>query len=211
MAKKKKKYYVVWEGNNPGIYETWQDCKLQIQGYPGAKYKAFPSLEAATDAYRGSFADHIGQGAPKKSKPAYSEEARQNIIWQSISVDAACSGNPGVMEYQGVDTKTGAQIFHKKFSLGTNNIGEFLAIVHALALLQRSGDKSPIYTDSRIAMGWVRKKKANTKLVRNDKTALLHQLIARAEAWLKQNTWDNLLLKWDTDQWGEIPADFGRK
>ena len=60
-------------------------------------------------------------------------------------------------------------------------------------------------------MGWVRKKKANTKLVHNRKTELLHTLIARAEAWLRSNTYPNKILKWDTDNWGEIPADFGRK
>jgi ribonuclease HI len=207
---KKKKYYVVWEGNNTGIYDSWNDCKLQIQGYPNARYKSFSSLEAATEAYRGSFADHIGQGT-KKAKPVYSEAARENIVWNSISVDAACSGNPGVMEYQGVDTKTKAQIFHKKFSLGTNNIGEFLAIVHALALFKKTGDNTPIYTDSRTAMSWVRKKKVNTKLIRNAKTAFLYELITRAEQWLRSNTYHNEILKWDTDQWGEIPADFGRK
>jgi ribonuclease HI len=208
---KKKKYYVVWEGNNPGIYESWQDCKLQIQGYPNAKYKAFPSLEAATDAYRSSFDDHIGSGTVKKTKSAYSEEARKAIVWDSISVDAACSGNPGLMEYRGVDTKTKSVFFHKKFSLGTNNIGEFLAIVHALAMFKKTNNNKPIYTDSKIAMGWVKRKKAKTKLVRNAKTQILHELIQRAEYWLNNNTYENPILKWDTTHWGEIPADFGRK
>ena len=209
---KKKKYYVVWEGNNPGVYDSWNDCKLQIQGYPNAKYKSFTSLDEATAAFRGSFSDHIGQGsASGKKKKVVSEEARKAIVWDSISVDAACSGNPGVMEYQGVHTKDSSQIFHKKFSLGTNNIGEFLAIVHALALFKQQGVNTPIYTDSKIAMGWVKKKKANTKLVRNAKTALLHQLIERAEVWLKNNTYENQIRKWDTNNWGEIPADFGRK
>lgn len=210
---KKQKYYVVWEGNNPGVYDNWTDCKLQIQGYPGAKYKSFSSKEEAVEAFRGSFGDHIAPGNPgkAKAKPAFSGEARKDIVWDSISVDAACSGNPGVMEYQGVDTRNKAQIFHKKFSLGTNNIGEFLAIVHALALLKQQGKNTPIYTDSRIAMGWVKRKKAKTQLVRNAKTELLHTLIARAETWLKNNTWDNPILKWETERWGEIPADFGRK
>ena len=210
---KKKKYYVVWEGNNPGVYDNWTDCQLQIKGYPGAKYKSFTSNEEAVEAFRGSFGDHISQGSPgkAKAKPVVSEEARKEIVWESISVDAACSGNPGVMEYQGVDTRNKSQIFHKKFSLGTNNIGEFLAIVHALALLQQQGKNTPIYTDSKTAMSWVRKKKANTKLVRNAKTKLIWDLIARAETWLKNNTWKNPILKWDTERWGEIPADFGRK
>ena len=55
------------------------------------------------------------------------------------AVDAACSGNPGPMEYQAIDLATGAQVFHFGPMHGTNNIGEFLAIVHALALLDRQG------------------------------------------------------------------------
>lgn len=208
---KKSKFYTVWEGSTPGVYSTWAACQAQIKGYPNARYKSFPTKEEAEAAFRGSFADHIGQGStkPKSSKPSLTP--RSEIIWDSISVDAACSGNPGIMEYQGVGTKDKSQIFHKKFSLGTNNIGEFLAIVHALALLKQQGADTPIYTDSKIAMGWVRKKKANTKLVKNAKTAILHELIARAEHWLQHNTYPNRILKWDTDSWGEIPADFGRK
>ncbi|MCO6491589.1 MAG: ribonuclease H family protein [Phaeodactylibacter sp.] len=210
---KKNKYYVVWEGNTPGVYDNWTDCLLQIKGYPGAKYKGFPTREEAVAAFRGSFQEHISSGSPGKAKPkpAISEEARKDIVWDSLSVDAACSGNPGVMEYQGVDTRTKAQVFHKKFSLGTNNIGEFLAIVHALALFKQQGKDTPIYTDSKTAMSWVRRKKANTQLKRTAQTRLIWELIARAETWLKNNTWDNPILKWDTERWGEIPADFGRK
>ncbi|MCB0578995.1 MAG: ribonuclease H family protein [Phaeodactylibacter sp.] len=210
---KKNKYYVVWEGNTPGVYDNWTDCQLQIKGYPGAKYKGFPTREEAVAAFRGSFQEHISAGSPGRAKPrpAVSEEARKDIVWDSLSVDAACSGNPGVMEYQGVDTRTKAQVFHKKFSLGTNNIGEFLAIVHALALFKQQGKDTPIYTDSKTAMSWVRRKKANTQLKRTAQTRLIWELIGRAETWLKNNTWDNPILKWDTERWGEIPADFGRK
>ncbi len=213
MAKSKKKYYVVWEGNNPGIYESWADCQLQIKGYPNARYKSFKSLEEATEAYRGNYASHYNFGASKGKATItqISDEERKKINWESISVDAACSGNPGMMEYQGVDTKTKAQIFHKQFSLGTNNIGEFLALVHALAMFKRAGKDTPIYTDSRTAMAWVRNKKAKTNLKKNTKTAFIHELIGRAETWLRNNTFSNPILKWDTDNWGEIPADFGRK
>lgn len=207
----KKKYYVVWEGNNPGIYDSWTDCQLQIKGYPNAKYKSFKTLEEAEGAFTSSYDDYIAFGAkPSKPKPLPTEFENE-IVWDSIAVDAACSGNPGVMEYQGVDTKNKSQIFHKKFSLGTNNIGEFLAIVHALAMFKQLGKDTPIYTDSKTAMSWVRKKKVNTKLARNAKTELIYQLIERAEKWLKSNTYKNELLKWNTERWGEIPADFGRK
>ncbi|GJM33986.1 MAG: ribonuclease H [Saprospiraceae bacterium] len=209
---KGKKYYVVWEGNNPGIYNSWTECQLQIKGYPNARYKSFKTEAEAQAAFQGNYQDAIQKS--DKSKPKVShlpDSERGKIVWNSLAVDAACSGNPGVMEYQGVNTSDGSQIFHQKFSLGTNNIGEFLAIVHALAMLKKQGKDTPIYTDSRTAMAWVRKKKANTNLKKTASTAQLYQLITRAEAWLKNNTYTNKILKWDTDNWGEIPADFGRK
>lgn len=206
---KKKKWYVVWQGNEPGIYESWTDCQLQIKGYPSAKYKSFSSLAEAEAAYGSSYEAAIDTSKPKAK--VVDEVAKADIIWNSISVDAACSGNPGVMEYQGVDTKTGYQFFYQKFDLGTNNIGEFLAIVHCLAMQQREGKKLPIYTDSKIAQGWVNRKKVNTKLVRNARTAYLYQLIERGEQWLKNNDFRVPILKWETKKWGEIPADFGRK
>ena len=209
---KKKKYYVVWEGNEPGIYSSWTDCQLQIKGYPNARYKAFPTLHEAQEAYGDSPQSHIGNSV-KKSKPTKSDPQLFNdeIEWKSLAVDAACSGNPGKMEYQGVDTATGDQIFHQQFILGTNNIGEFLAIVHGLAYLQQQKDARPIYTDSKIAMGWVKNKKCKTKLAHSFKTARLFELIERAENWLHQNAYENKILKWNTKKWGEIPADFGRK
>lgn len=211
---KKRKLYVVWEGNNPGIYDSWADCQLQIKAYPGAKYKSFESVEEAQEAFRSGYQKYINYnkfGKKKAASPMATAASRKNIVWDSISVDAACSGNPGVMEYQGVDTKTQFQFFHQKFDLGTNNIGEFLAIVHALAMFQREGKTTPIYTDSKIAMGWVQRRQCKTKLVRNAKTAYLYELIERAEKWLKANHFPNQILKWDTKNWGEIPADFGRK
>ncbi len=209
MAKQSKKYYVVWQGHTPGIYDSWTDCQLQIKAFPNAQYKSFDSRQAAEEAFKGNYWTYAKTAG---SKPTPKPASRSSIVWESISVDAACSGNPGVMEYQGVDTSTGHRLFHKKFNMGTNNIGEFLAIVHALALLQKEGKRQmPIYSDSVNAMKWVKQKKAKTKLELTAQTAELHEVIKRAENWLAANTYDNPLLKWETESWGEIPADFGRK
>lgn len=208
MSKKGKKYYVVWVGARPGIYENWDEARAQVAGYPGAKYKSFPTRVEAEAAFKDNPARHIVSKTGQQAVAAQSKE----IIRESISVDAACSGNPGVMEYQGVHTGTGQQIFYQKFHLGTNNIGEFLAIVHALALLDKQGKhQMPIYTDSRNALAWVRNKKCKTTLPRNAQTEQLWQLIERAEKWLQTHEWKNPILKWNTKAWGEIPADFGRK
>ena len=127
------------------------------------------------------------------------------------AVDAACSGNPGQMEYQAIDLATGAQVFHFGPIFGTNNIGEFLAIVHALALMKQKGISKTIYSDSYNAILWVNKKKCKTKLERSPRTEKLYQIIARAETWLRVNPIKTPIIKWETQQWGEIPADFGRK
>lgn len=203
----KQKFYVVWEGKRPGIYESWAACKQQVEGYPDARYKSFPTKREAVLAYKeGPFST---SSEPKKKSGTSRSE---NIILPSLSVDAACSGNPGLMEYQGVNTETGERIFHLgPLEQGTNNIGEFLALVHALALLQKRESQLPIYTDSRTAMAWVRNKKAKTSLKLTKRNAYIFELIQRAENWLKNNTYSNPILKWDTENWGEIPADFGRK
>ncbi|MGB0950310.1 MAG: ribonuclease H, partial [Marinirhabdus sp.] len=86
-----------------------------------------------------------------------------------------------------------------------------LALVHGIAFLKQKGSDRIIYTDSRIAMGWVKKKKCNTKLKQTAKNKPLFELIARAEKWLRTNTYTTKVVKWETRAWGEIPADFGRK
>jgi ribonuclease HI len=213
MARKKKKYYVVWDGNEPGIYETWEDTQLQIKGYPNAKYKSFKTLEEAEAAYHGTYEDNISRGNRKKSIITIDHALNPEIIKDSISVDAACSGNPGKMEYQGVETISGQQLFHiGPLEGGTNNIGEFLAIVHAMASMEKkSDDKTSIYTDSRTAIAWIRNKKVKTTLKRTRNNHKIFELIARALKWLETHKHRNPIVKWKTSEWGEIPADFGRK
>ena len=208
---KKQKYYVVWKGVSPGIYTSWTDCQLQIKGYDGALYKSFETMEEAEHALASPAHPYIG-GQNAKSKAPSLKSLPENFDMNCVAVDAACSGNPGPMEYRGVYLLTGQQIFHYGPVYGTNNIGEFLAIVHALALMKQKGISMTIYSDSRNALSWVKQKKCKTKLERTPKTEELFQMIERAENWLKNNSYDHIpLLKWETDQWGEVPADFGRK
>lgn len=208
----KKKFFVVWEGKEPGIYRTWEECKRQIHGFEGALYKGFATEAEAREAMVSPCWNYIGKNAQQK-KPTAEQIAQVGIPnMESLSVDAACSGNPGLMEYRGVYTKSGEQIFHQgPFKNGTNNIGEFLALVHGLALLKQKNSPLPIYTDSVTAMAWVKAKKARTKLEMNDANAALFELITRAENWLKTNHFSTPIVKWETEVWGEIPADFGRK
>ncbi|HJD75584.1 MAG TPA: ribonuclease H family protein [Bacteroides reticulotermitis] len=205
----KQKFYVVWEGVTPGVYTSWTDCQLQIKGYEGAKYKSFDTREEAERAVSSSPYAYIGKNAKKKTQTPTTYPS--SVLDNSLSVDAACSGNPGPMEYRGVHVASRQEIFRFGPMKGTNNIGEFLAIVHGLALLKQKKFDMPIYSDSMIAISWVRQKKCKTKLPRTAETEELFLLIERAEKWLKSNTYSTRILKWETKVWGEIPADFGRK
>ncbi|MBP5658485.1 MAG: hypothetical protein J6W89_00550 [Paludibacteraceae bacterium] len=130
----------------------------------------------------------------------------------ALAVDAACSGNPGVMEFRGVIADTGTEVFHRgPFPQGTNNIGEFLALVLGLAYLKQNNLPWNIYTDSVTALAWLRQRKCKTKLPRTPQTEGLFVMVQKAEAWLRANTYTTRIYKWDTEKWGEIPADFGRK
>ena len=211
----KNKFYVVWVGHNPGVYDRWDACRKEIEGVKGAKYKGFPDSTSAEVAFREGPDNYWG----KDVIPTIDlSKAKEQPVSPSIAVDAACAGNPGKMEYQGVFVDFGVQpanaynLFKSPvFENGTNNIGEFLAIVHALALQKKNGWSYPIYSDSVNAQKWVREKKCKTKLTRNAKNDYLFQLIERAELWLNNNAVEVPVLKWKTDIWGEIPADFGRK
>jgi ribonuclease HI len=206
----KQKYYVVWKGVDAGICDNWADCRSRIEGYEGALYKSFHTREEAEAAFSDSPFGYIGKKAgngknPDKGNPPL-------YIPESLAVDAACSGNPGDVEYRGVYVKTGEEVFHVgPVPQGTNNVGEFLALVHGLALLSKNGCTMPVYSDSSNAIGWVRQKKCKTKLARTPANAPLFNLVERAEKWLRENSYTTAILKWETADWGEIPADFGRK
>ncbi|MGN1353401.1 MAG: viroplasmin family protein [Alloprevotella sp.] len=222
----KRKFYVVWYGVEPGIYESWADCQAQTKNFKGAVYKSFDTREEAEEAYYSSPSLYVKPRTATKSKDKASStlvappDNRHDTVLplpaevaaEALAVDAACSGNPGPMEYRGVYLKTGQEVFHFGPVYGTNNIGEFLAIVHGLALLHSHNRPFTIYSDSRNAMLWVKNKKCKTALPHNAKTAALFELIARAEKWLNTHDWSHIkLLKWQTKTWGEVPADFGRK
>jgi ribonuclease HI len=206
---KKQKFYAVWAGFTPGIYTSWEDCRKQVTGFDGAKYKSFKTREEAEEAFEQSY-ETVRE--MKGKKDLFSLKTATRPVLKSISVDAACKGNPGILEYRGVFTATGTPIFDRgPYEMGTVNIGEFLAIVLALAWLKKNKLDYPVYSDSRTALSWVKKKRVNTKLKWTEKNMELRSAVLRAVDWLKSNSYSNPVLKWDTEQWGEIPADYGRK
>lgn len=211
----KRKYYVVWEGRAPGVYDSWEECEEQVKGFPGAKFRAFSFQDDAVAAFRrgpGSDLDIIRSIASHRSQQV-NYEAIPEIRLDALAVDGACSKNPGPMEYRGVWVSSGQELFRVgPLAGGTNNIGEYLAIIHAAALLAKMNlPATPIYSDSRTAQAWIRAGRARTTVQRTAENAPLMDILDRANAWLATHRITNPIIKWDTDRWGEIPADFGRK
>jgi ribonuclease HI len=217
MTKRKAKFYVVWQGREAGIYDSWNDCEAQVKGV-SAKYKGFATREEAEKALAEGFEKHI-TATPRTSPFAKPNpiDTPENMLLQGIklpalAVDAACSGNPGIMEFRGVIADTGTEVFHRgPYVNGTNNIGEFLALVLGLAYLKQQKLDWTLYSDSKTAISWVKQKKCKTKIEWNSKNQDLFLAVRAAEKWLIENTWTTPIYKWETERWGEIPADFGRK
>ena len=147
----KKKFYVVWKGKQPGIFLTWAECEKQIKGFPGAKYKSYPTKGEAETAYANEPVFSKKSSSTFKSSQFYlSDEIRSlgsnGPIYKSMAVDAACSGNPGTVEYRAVMVDSGKEIFKKHpMAFGTNNLGEFLGLVHGIAYITNNKLKSTIH------------------------------------------------------------------
>jgi ribonuclease HI len=212
MGKEKNKYFVVWNGLQPGIYKSWNDCQKQVNGFAGAKYKGFKRYENAIEAFNNGPDEYWGKDYFETSLSKEQLKLIGHPLKKSISVDAGWNTSTLEMEYQGVRTDTGEIIFHKgPFKDATNNVGEFLAIVHALAYLKKINSIIPIYSDSRNAISWVKDKEHRSTLEKTKNNEEVLNLLDRAVQWLKNNTYPNEILKWETKAWGENPADFGRK
>ena len=219
MAKQKAQFYVVWQGRESGIYDSWSSCEAQVKGV-SAKYKGFSSRAEAEKALAEGYEKHLS--TPSRSLTSSlqtsiasltpEEMCQHGVHLPALAVDAACSGNPGLMEFRGVIADTGTQVFHRgPYVDGTNNIGEFLAIVLGLAYLKQQHLPWALYSDSKTAISWVQQKQCKTKIDWNAKNQDLLIAVRAAEKWLHENTWTTPIYKWDTEHWGEIPADFGRK
>lgn len=208
----KAKFYVVWRGRQAGIFDNWESCNQQVHGVAGAIYKSFPTREEAEAAFRGPSDLVIGKQVLHLALTLEQKKALGSPILESISVDGAWNTGSGAVEYQGVHTATKERLFHVgPLADGTNNIVEFLGIVHALAYCKQNQLLLPIYSDSRNAIAWVRDRQARTKLMPTKSNEKLFQLLERAVTWLRGNDYPNPILKWQTKGSGENPADFGRK
>ncbi len=222
----RQKFYAVWVGRIPGVYLDWESCKAQVHGHPVAEFRGYATRDQAERAWRaGSRRAAAAQELPSPQvaliAPTLAPASEHNrppeaptIVsrpTKGLTVDASCIGNPGETEYQGVDLATGQTVFRQSVGWGTNNIGEFLAIVHGLAILAKNDDDGPIFSDSLLAIQWVRDGKSRSTHIQNPLAVRACALIVRAETWLREQPRRTSILHWKTKLWGEIPADFGRK
>ena len=222
MAKSKANFYVVWQGREAGVYDSWAACEAQVKGV-AAKYKGFATRTEAEKAFSEGPEKYIIRNITSKLSTTSNtsdlqalcadlQRGDQSPEYPALAVDAACSGNPGLMEFRGVIADTGTQVFHRgPYVNGTNNIGEFLAIVLGLAYLKINHLPWALYSDSKTAISWIRQKQCKTNIEWNAKNQDLLLAVRAAEKWLHENTWTTPIYKWETERWGEIPADFGRK
>jgi ribonuclease HI len=206
----KSKYYVVWQGRICGVFDNWNDCKVNVEGFENAKYKSFETKAEAEKAFMEGYKNYYKNNSNKKFTAIFDSE--DPPVLNSLSVDAACNMVTGQMEYRGVHTGT-KELWFKQgpFPKASNNIGEFLALVHGLALLKQKNSHIPVYSDSITAIAWVRQKKHKSIVLPTEENEVIFDLLTRAEYWLQNNTFKNPIIKWNTKKWGEVPADFGRK
>lgn len=213
MASRNKNFYVVWIGTSPGVYTTWAECDDAIRGYSNPKYKSFPTLESAEKAFLEGPNDYWGTN---KFVSSISEDQLALIgrpVSNSVCVDTAWFAESEIMEYRGVWHHDKSVAFEAgPFENATKNIGKFLAIVHAIALMKKQSIDWPVYSDSKTAIRWVRRKHVKAKSMRMGETSeKINDLIARALRWLEVNDFKNDILIWNTKAWGENPAAYSRK
>lgn len=204
------KHYVVRVGHKPWIYNNRTEAKSHIDGYSGAKYKSFPTLESAQQAYEHGFVGKKGQYTDNHLRMLMSEDFEV-----SIATDAACPSNPWPIEYRGVCINNKKEIFSIwPLSGGSTNIAEYLGIIHGLAWMMDHSDYTILYSDSKIAINRVETNTFRTQIHETNENKELRDIIRRAQERLRNNPTRKqkiVLKKRPTKLWGQIPADFGRK
>ncbi|MGL6260052.1 ribonuclease H1 domain-containing protein [Vibrio sp. WXL103] len=170
-----KKYYVVWQGRETGIFTTWAQCKAQVDNFSGARFKSFPSLEEAQAAFGRPSKLKASTTKAKTSKPKSTPLTQSQIDAMPYTVkiftDGACEPNPGeagtgLAVYQ---DQTLSELWYGLYQAhGTNNTAELHGLNQALRLAKEKlsqGHSVGIYSDSRYsidcltkwAVGWEKK------------------------------------------------------
>lgn len=164
------KFYVVWIGREPGIYTDWATCRRQVDKFPAAKYKSFPTRDEASAAYAAghgaSRSSAVGaeKTASKSSRTRNSpktftaEDVAAVPVAVKIFTDGGCEPNPGNAG-SGVALYRDERIESLWFGLfnpnGTNNTAELNALHQAILMAQKeleAGHTVAIFCDSQYAI-----------------------------------------------------------
>ena len=181
----KIKFYAVRAGLNPGIYRSWEECRLQTEGFSQAEFKGFRSLEDAR-AYLAGPGQVPQPGAQRQTLPPIKPGPQQTIDAGSrkkviVYTDGACTGNPGPGGY-GVIMLHGERCKELSggFRLTTNNRMEILACIAGLRALKEPCDVV-IYSDSKYVVNAMTKSWAlkwrSRGWKRKDKNGELHDAL----------------------------------
>lgn len=211
----KQKFYAVRKGYQTGIFLTWEVCEKYVKGYPKAEYKSFYNKDDAEDYMRGKENEYTTVTNSNSNSTHIPTGAFLAVDGGTIGGNN--SNGSTKCQYQIYNSQTQKVELTSKPIVGTNNIGEFLGIVKAIGILHKQNlHHIPIYSDSLIAIKWVKDKKAKTNLGNNnssvDSIVNTLDMLEAAEKFLHTISLANFTIrKWETKSWGENPADFGRK
>jgi ribonuclease HI len=151
MADKRQapKFYAVRKGYKPGIYRTWDECRVQVEGFGGAQFKSFPTEREAADYIAGiTVAKPTAKTAPTE-EPVHNSSPELNSSQVVIFADGACIGNPGPGGY-GVVILQGSRRRELSggFRLTTNNRMEIMGCIAGLSAIDEPSEIA-LYSDSR--------------------------------------------------------------
>lgn len=144
------KFYAVAVGRFPGIYTSWEDCKKQVDGFSGAKYKSFPTREMAEQYLNSTMIPrpsvNISAEIPKEIPKDVKDETR-TIVY----TDGSCKLNQGGWGFIILDGQKLLKFRGKVEGKSTNQIAELYAIKRALE--ECPSQKIDLYTDSNYSIG----------------------------------------------------------
>jgi len=180
-----KKFYVVWQGRETGIFTDWNTCKKQVDKFAGAKYKSFPTLKEAEAAFSGksnSSVEQLPEKVKSDKKLSGQKKSRSQTILTytaddiagmpfdtKIFTDGGCEPNPG-------KAGSGLAVYRKDiidelwYGLynpnGTNNTAELNALNQALIMAKNeiiNGRSVAIFCDSKYSIQCVTQWAVNWK------------------------------------------------
>lgn len=173
-----KKYYAIACGRTPGIYDTWAAAQAQVTGYPGAKFKGFPTRKEAEAWIKNPTYSRTPGKTARSAGPSIEDTSPGNGE-VTIYTDGGARFNPGPGGYGIVQICNGERKeLTGGFRMTTNNRMELMGCIVALRELEHRDKKITLYSDSSyvvngITKGWA-KGWRRRGWIKSDKTPALN-------------------------------------